>query len=290
MISALVVSHNAERYLARCLASLRAVAESGIELEIIVVDNASTDGSVDLIHRDFPDVFIEPLAVNVGFGAANNHAARLARGNRLLLLNSDAWLAPEAMLILDRALDSDAKLGLVAPQLRYPDGSLQTTWAPTCGVVGEALQRIRNRLEGWSVNHRQLPPVLRLLTGPGWYSAACLMVRRSAYDEVGGFDESYFLYFEDVDLCCRLLQAGWQLRADERAAAYHVGGASRDPERHEVLYRTSQLAFYEAYRPAWEVKLLRRRLHKKLARTPPGETHEALAAILAGPPQTPVRP
>lgn len=281
MISALVVSYNSARYLPRCLESLRAAAQSGVDLEIIVVDNASTDDSVDLVHRDFPEVFIEPLAINVGFGAANNHAARMARGDRFLLINSDAWLTEDALLVLDRALDSDAKLGLVAPQLRYPDGGLQTTWAATSGVVGEALQRLRNRLEGWSWNHRQVPPLLRLMTGPGWYSAACLLIRRRAWDMIDGFDERFFLYFEDVDLCSRLLRAGWRMRAEERADVHHVGGASRHPERHEVLYRTSQLTFYDAYRPAWEVTLLRRRLRKKLARIPPGDTHEALAALLA---------
>jgi len=286
MISALVVNHNAADFLPRCLASLRAAARFGIDLETIVVDNASSDQSVERVHREFPEVFLESLPVNIGFGAANNHAARMARGDRLLLINADAWLDRDALLVLDRALNAEPKLGLVAPQLHYPDGGLQTTWAPTCGVVGETLQRLRNRMEGWSWNHRQLPPVLRWVTGPGWYSAACVLIRRRAWDTVDGFDERYFLYFEDVYLCRRLLRAGWRMRIDGRATAYHVRGASRHPSHHEVLYRPSQLAFYDACRPAWEASLLRRRLTRKLARMTAGDAREALTALLAQSPGT----
>jgi GT2 family glycosyltransferase len=128
--------------------------------------------------------------------------------------------------------------------------------------------------------------VLRLITGPGWYSAACVLIRRRAWDTVDGFDERYFLYFEDIDLCRRLLRAGWSMRGDRRATAYHVRGASRHPSHHEVLYRPSQLAFYDTHRPPWEGRLLRRRLAKKLVRMPAGDRHQALASLLTQSPST----
>jgi len=280
MISALVVSHNAATYLPRCLASLRTAARSGVELEVIVVDNASSDDSLLAITRDFPEVFVEALDHNIGFGAANNRAAALARGDRLLLINADAWLGEGALARLDRGLEADPRAGLIAPQLRDPDGGLQTTWAATSGVVGESLQRVRNRLEGYPFNHRLLPSLLRRVTGPGWYSAACCLLRRAAWDAVDGFDERYFLYFEDVDLCRRLVRAGWRMRTEARASVFHVRGASRDPEHHELRYRTSQLAYYERCRPRWECHFLRRRLARKLRQMPPGENRSTLAALL----------
>lgn len=283
MITALVVSHNASAHIARCLDSLVAeAAAAAAALDIVVVDNASSDGTADLVRGGYPQVVLEALDENLGFGAANNRAARRARGDALLLINADAWLGPGALAALSDTLASDPRLALVAPQLRYPGGALQTTWAPTGGALGEAIQLLRNRMEGRPFNHRLLPPLLRLITGPGWYSAACLLLRRRAFETVGGFDERFFLYFEDVDLCRRLHAAGWKFAQAADAKVFHVRGASRDHGRHELRYRSSQLAYYAAARPAWESWLLRRRLRRRLRALPDDETRAGLAALLDG--------
>lgn len=276
--SILIVSYNAREHLTRCLESLARQAPA--ETEVIVVDNASRDGSADLVRERFPDCRLIALETNPGFGAANNRAAEVARGDALLLLNADAWLADDALEHLHSTLDGHPRAGLVAPQLRYPDGRWQFTWAPSTSVLGEVVQMARNRFEDAAWNHRLVPKVLRTLTGPGWYSGACLMVRRAAYEAVGGFDESIFLYFEDVDLCRRLRHRGWRLAQAPDATVFHVKGGSSDPASFELGYRGGQLAYYAKHRPRWEQRLLRRKLRRKFARWSHPEQRTALLALL----------
>jgi GT2 family glycosyltransferase len=264
-ITALIVSFNSVATLGRCLESVLA----GPPVEVVVVDGGSTDGSVALVRERFPQARLLELEQNVGFGAANNCGARLARGDQLLLLNPDAWLDPGALATLSARLAGSPRLAAVAPQLRYPDGTLQYTWVPEAGVLGEAIQRWRNRRSGaWA--HTSLERLLRALVGPGWLSAACLLVRRAAFDQVGGFDERFFLYFEDVDLCRRLARAGWRLAKEPAAGAVHVGSVglreeqrAGTPGRAALEYRRSQLRYYRKHRPAWEVRVVRRRLARR---------------------------
>lgn len=298
--SVLVVNHNAGPYLQECLERLRAVAgerrtQDG-SLEIILVDNASTDGSTEAV-REFqergsdpaPPVRLIPLERNVGFGAGCNTAVRHAAGRYLLLLNPDAWIDGPSLLLLEEALDADSRLGAAAPALHYPDGPPQFVWAPRVGVPGEAVQRFRNRFEGASWNHRLLPKLLNPFLGPGWFSAACLLVRRSAFEGVGGFDEGFFLYFEDAELGLRLARKGWRQRQVEGARAWHARGVTTarrgtrllSPEV-ERFYRASQLRYYDLHRPRWERSYLRRRLRRKFGRVADNEQRTALLRLLEG--------
>lgn len=261
MISVVITSYNARGHLERCLTKLAGQRDSWDE--VVVVDNASDDGSPALVEEAFPFCRLLRLPENVGFGAATNRGAELAAGEYLLLLNSDAWLADGALELLARRLDGDAGLALAAPRLFYPDDRPQFVWVPSTGVVGEAVQKLRNRYECRAWSHGPLARLLRLLLGPGWYTAACLLVRKSAFEAVGGFDERFFLYFEDVDLSLRLLRAGWKLAEVASAKAFHVKGGSRSGAA-EVAYRRSQLLYYRLHRPAWENRVLRRRLRRKL--------------------------
>ena len=111
---------------------------------------------------------------------------------------------------------TDDNIGLVAPRLFYPNGNPQFSWSPDRSIIGESLERIRNLTEEWKVAHDPIEKILRRLFRQGWYCAACWLIRKSAFQEIGGFDERFFLYFEDVDFCIRLRQAG--LEDDQRAA------------------------------------------------------------------------
>jgi GT2 family glycosyltransferase len=283
-VSALVVNHDAGDWIRRCLESLQAIAEawrsadagdsaSAAGLEAVVVDNASSDGSTATV-REFASTALPVRLVeagrNVGFGAACNLAAAKSAGRHLLLLNPDAWIDEESLRRLVEAQESDDRLAVAAPSLSYPDGSPQFVWAPPVGVLGEAIQRFRNRFEQVGWNYGLLPRLLRPSVGGGWYTAACLLVRRSAFEEVGGFDEGFFLYFEDADLCLRLRRAGFGLREVVGARAWHVRGAvtGGDRERRltpaaERFYRASQLRYYELHRPRWERAVLHRRLRRR---------------------------
>ncbi len=306
-VSALVVNYNAGDRLRRCLESLQAIGEAWrpdgaaapdsagtgaaggrpaagkcrparlpAGLEAVVVDNASVDGSSSSV-REFESAASPALPVrliesdrNLGFGAACNLAAAKSAGRHLLLLNPDAWIDEESLRRLVEALESDDRLAVAAPSLRYPDGARQFVWSPPTGVPGEAIQRFRNRFEGAGWNHRVLPPVLRLLVGPGWFTAACLLVRRSAFQRAGGFDEGFFLYFEDADLGLRLHRAGFRQREVAGARAWHLRGAVTGADRErgltpgvERFYRASQLRYYDLHRSRWERAALRRRLRRK---------------------------
>ncbi len=279
MISIILVSYNSRGYLRNCLEKLgpQVQAQRG---EVIVVDNASTDGSTAMVREEFPDCRLLSLAANVGFGAANNRGAQLAAGKYLLLLNVDAWLAPGCLAHLAWVLDTDLRLGLVVPRLRYPDGRLQFAWAPETGVVGETIQKLRNPFETRRWNHRQLPAVLRMVLGPGWHTAACMMVRRSAFDEIGGFDEKMFLYFEDVDLSRRMRLSGWKMQMVWGAQAFHVKGGSQRGDRAELEYRRGQRYYYRKHRPEWENRLLRWRMRRKFARVANPELRCELLKLL----------
>jgi GT2 family glycosyltransferase len=260
-----VVTYNSERTLARCLESVL----DDPAIEVLVVDNGSTDCTLSLVRDRFSSARLLELDENRGFGAANNRAERVARGERLLLLNPDAWLDPGALPLLEATLDASPGLAAVAPQLRYPDGRLQCTWYPETGVLGEAIQRWRNLLSGrWA--HGWLEPAARLIVGPGWLTAACLLLRREAFRQAGGFDEDFFLYFEDVDLCRRLSQLGWRLAKEPAAGAVHVVSVGmRSEEESESIsraaleYRRSQLRYYRKHRPPWEWRFLRRLLTRR---------------------------
>ncbi len=278
MISVLVVNYNGHDHLQHCLERLANQADS--HDEVVVVDNASTDGSADMVRRDFPSTRLIDLDENIGFGAANNRAAAAAKGDRLLLLNSDAWLADDALPRLDAALRKEPRLALVAPELHYPDGRRQFAWAPETGVLGEAVQMLRNRFESRSWAHRLPPLWLRPLLGPGWFTAACVLLRRAAFEAVGGFDEDIFMYFEDVDLSCRLRHAGWQLGSVPEATAFHVKGGSRPSGRGEIEYRRAQLYYYRKHRPAWENFYLRSRMRRKFSRYPDPEVRLELLKLV----------
>ncbi len=259
MISVIIANHNGEEHLDRCLGSL---GPPGPQLEIILVDNASSDGSLDLVGRRFPGVRVLPQTSNLGFAAANNIGAEVAKGDALLFLNNDAWLEPDALELLADRLEANRRVGLVAPRLRYPDGHRQFSWSPARGILGEALQRLRNGFEARSWVHGTLAKGLGRLAGRTWYTAACILIRSSAFGQIGGFDSSFFMYFEDVDLCVRLEEAGWILVQEPRAVVIHVGGFRRNAAVDD-LYRPSQLRYYRVHRPAWEAQLMTSRLRRR---------------------------
>lgn len=248
-LSAVVVSYGARDLLARCLASLAGVPE------IVVVDNASPDGSADLVRERFPGVRLLALPRNVGFAAAANAGARAASGDRLFFLNPDVEAPPGAA---DRvAAILDGLPGAVAAGFRQidADGRFQLSLGPTPGFAAEFARRVlQRRLDR---GDRRLGALLdRLLARPRvvpWVSGATLLVRRDAFERVGGFDERFFLYFEDIDLCLRLRAAGGRVYYLPSPTFVHHRGRSAATARAlaERAYRESQLQFWEKHRGPW---------------------------------------
>ncbi|MCP4900839.1 MAG: glycosyltransferase family 2 protein [bacterium] len=269
MISVLIVAYNSGEVLQRSVASIGCPPAN--DVEVVVVDNASSDGCCDGLEDRFPWIKLVTLRSNRGFGAATNHAASKATGDAFLLLNSDAWLEDDALIHLAEKLTQQDELAMTVPTLLYPDGGAQFGWSPTPGVVGEVVQKVRNRCEGWRWAHGPFEQIWRRLAEPGWFTAACMLVRRSAFEEVGGFDEAMVMYYEDADLCQRLQQRGWKLERVDSAVVRHVRGGSLGPDWLEMERRRSQMRFYRKHRPVWEIKFLVAHLRRKCPEGPIAE-------------------
>jgi N-acetylglucosaminyl-diphospho-decaprenol L-rhamnosyltransferase len=229
-VSVVVVSYHARDHMERSLAS---VVDGGYE--VIVVDNGSSDGSVEFVRHRFPTVRLLALGENRGFGAANNAGLGVASGRYVLLLNSDAWPVGDAVDQLTRYADRHPEAAVVGPRLLNPDGSLQRSvrgFPSLWRVATEFLflrklaksSRVFNAFYACNFDHREEREV-------DWLKGAVLLLRRSAVEQVGGFDTSFFLFSEEVDLCYRLRQAGWRIRFWPGAEFVHVGGLSTLSDR-----------------------------------------------------------
>ena len=243
-IAVAVVNYNTVDDLRTCLAS---VYDAGAR-EVVVKDNGSTDGSVDMVRREFPHVRVHPDFGNPGYGAASNQAVDACAAPHVLLLNSDTLLAPNTLDVLDEYLAAHPTVGLVGPRLHNTDGSLQRSAHAyprpfTIRPILKHIPRVRDRsLLTWP--HDRPRPV-------PWVKGAALAIRRSAFDQVRGFDRSFFMYFEETDLCRRLWQAGWEVHFTPATAIVHKGGASTAQVRAQmtVQFYASMRLFYERHYP-----------------------------------------
>jgi len=234
-ISVAVVSYNTCALLRACLLSLQArVAEGEARLEIIVADNGSADGSVDMVRAEFPGVRLIETGGNIGFGRANNAALSDARGRCFCLLNSDAEVLPGALSQSLATLDAHTDIGLVGGQLLWPDGRPQTSWGvdPTLAAVFRE-QTFLPPLSSPSLNRGGSPSSAgRGSEGHSFdvdqICGAFMLIRREAWQEVGGFDPAYFMYNEDVDLNVRLRRASWRVVFLPGVhITHHLGSSSR---------------------------------------------------------------
>jgi hypothetical protein len=259
-ISAILVNHNGRAHIGPCLKALASELPSGGE--IIVVDNASTDGSPEYIAAEFPAVKLIAGGSNPGFGAANNRGAAAAAGRGFLFLNTDTVVGPGSIGRLRAALDGSPGTGAVGPALVHPDGSYQVSFGRWVGFLGQLVQKtVLNPYWKRALGRRVRP--LR----PGWLSAACCLVRREAFEAAGGFDETFFLYFEDIDLCRRIRREGWRLLFEPRARVVHIGGGSTAarPAEARFEYRRGQLRYYTKHAPALSRFFLRLYLRAAVA-------------------------
>ncbi len=220
-VAVVVPSWNTLRFLPRCLASL---AGQDVETETLVVDNGSTDGSLEHLRREgVPHV---ALPENVGFAAAVNLGVARTAAPAVLVLNADTVLEPGCLTPLLAALTADAGLGGVQPRLLQleGDGGKVSIEAARLYSAGQALTRDGRAVEV-AASERQRPEHLRRREIFGVCGAACLL-RRELFSELGGYDESYFAFYEDVDLNVRARIAGWRFEYVPEAVIWHVGNAS----------------------------------------------------------------
>ncbi len=229
-VSVILVNYNTAHLLQRCMDALR-LAARGLSLQVVLVDNASQDGSPALIRRDFPELTLIESGGNLGFGRANNLALPHCRGRHILLLNTDAFVEEATVIEAVRCLDGDTKVGVVGVRLMGDDGLQQ----PSCRYFPTPLNLFLQKtgLDRWFSGVRGVddPHWNPAVTADcDWVPGCFLLTRRSIVEAIGLFDPRFFLYSEEVDLCRRIKAAGWKIRYLAGVRAVHIGGESAKSE------------------------------------------------------------
>jgi hypothetical protein len=252
-LSIIFVNYNDRRHLEECLTSLQKNALS-FSHEIIVVDNASTDGSYEPVGHKFREVRWISLSENAGFSKANNRGARESRGDFLLFLNTDTVVPPGALTGLLENLRSDESAGAAGPALYRGRSKFQVSFGRSVDFFAQFRQKIF-----LNPYYKIALKKSRKKRETGWLSAACFLCRRTAFERMGGFDENFFIYFEDIDLCLRMRKAGWKLIYLPRIAVFHEGGGATSgrPGLSRYEYRKSQMYFYQKHNSKASLGLLR---------------------------------
>ena len=250
--SFIVVSWNAQAYLRQCLDSIVADS-SGLDVEVIVVDNVSSDGSPEMVEAEYPWVAVVRNDANVGFARANNQGIAVSAAEYLCLVNSDVVIHPGCLAEMKRFLDAHPEIGLAGPKVLNSDGTLQLSCRDTPNLRS-ALFRSLGPGHGLSpivhvrrALHDRLGP--RRGSRRGVLSGCCWFARREAVGEVGGLNEAFFMYGEDMDWCLRFNRSGWQVVFNPTPTITHYGGASssRQPTRFFIEMQRADLQYWRMH-------------------------------------------
>ena len=249
-LSIVIISYNTKDLLKKCLSSILAsLASSSLNYEVIVVDNGSTDGSQEIIKREFPSVRLMLNKSNLGYGKANNQAAKNAQGQKLLFLNSDIEVIDESIEKLVQFGKQDGFQSIYGGKLFNLDGSPQ----PSCGYFYTLpITFISLFLKGDQLHLSRSSPTLVKKTE--WVSGACLMIGKNKFNTLGGFDEKIFMYMDEVDLCFRARHKGIDIIFYPEAVFTHIGSASSKDKRTSYINLFNGLLYF--YKKHWPQKLV----------------------------------
>jgi GT2 family glycosyltransferase len=250
-----VVSYNTRELLRACLDSVLRESPS----EVVVVDNSSSDGSGEMVKTDFPFADLIQNGANLGYGAAANQAVAHCSADYVLLLNSDTILRPGSLREMSSYLRQNPRVALVGPRIVNLDGTLQRSCFPYPTPFDVLLD-----LSNLSLLIRHIPVLQEVYLRTWshdcarpvpWVLGAALAIRREAFEAVGGCDESFFLYYEEVDLCYRLARSGWEVHYAPVGDIIHVGGASARQRRADmsVQFFASLVQFYHRHYSRWSL-------------------------------------
>jgi N-acetylglucosaminyl-diphospho-decaprenol L-rhamnosyltransferase len=249
-LSVIIVNWNTKDLLAGCLRSLFATVRN-LELEVILLDNASTDGSADMVRTRFPQVKLIQSQENVGFARGNNVALTHAMGQYVLLLNPDTVVLDGAIEQLYQALQTFPRLGAAGAQLLNADGSCQPSWGhfPSLWTEVPGVNRLKSSAPE-ALEYNLLQNTKSSVLSVDWVSGACLMIRRKAMDQVGLLDEDYWLYTEEADWCFRAQKAGWKIGWLPTAQIVHKARAASRQRYTETMihFHRSRLLFLLKHR------------------------------------------
>ncbi len=260
-LSIIIVSWNVRELLADCLRSVEQ-NRGQLDLEVIVVDSASSDGSPDMIQERFPWVRLVASADNIGFPRGNNLGIGIASGRYLLLLNPDTVILGDALSQMASYLDEHAHVGVVGGQLLNADGSVQPSRRrfPTLATGLFESTWLQPYAPRGLLQHYYMEDIADDVIGEvDWLAGACLMVRRETVVAAGLMDEAYFMYSEELDWCRRIKAAGWRIVYLPTAQiVHHVGKSSEQAvtQRH-IDYQRAKLRYYYKFHGRWSGGFLR---------------------------------
>jgi N-acetylglucosaminyl-diphospho-decaprenol L-rhamnosyltransferase len=262
-VAAVIVNYNARDHLLECVRSLRA---DGVET-VVVADNSSVDGSQEALVGADSDARWVGTGGNLGYGAGANRGVAVTAEPILFVLNPDVVVEPGTVKALVAALERDDGLAAVGPRIEDPDGSLY----PSARRFPDLAVAAGHAFLGYVAPNNRFSRAYKLLDWDhsqagevDWVSGSCFAVRRDAFEAVGGFDESFFMYVEDVDLCWRLRRAGWRVGYEPAGRVVHTGGVSTDQTPYRMIL--------EHHRSLWRFA----------RRTAKGPRRWALPAVAAG--------
>lgn len=250
MLSILIVNWNVRDLLRDCLRSIER-GRGALEVEVIVVDSASGDDSVAMVAAEFPWVTLRPQSENVGFPRGNNIALAEARGDHLLLLNPDTVVLDDALTVMVAYLEKNPEVGAVGPQLLNPDGSVQSSRRrfPTLATGFFESTWLEGVAPGVLRRYYALDLPDDRMADVDWLVGACIMIPRGVYEQIGGLDEAYFMYSEELDWCRRIKEAGWRVVYHPGArVVHHVGKSSEQAvtARH-INFQRAKLRYFLKY-------------------------------------------
>lgn len=241
--AAVVVNYNAGEHLRPCIESVLADTSAG-PVDLVVVDNASTDGSLASLH-DLP-VRIVHSPGNVGYARAANLGAAVATAPIVAVLNPDLVIAPGTAGAMCAVLDARPDVGVVGPSLwtesgeHYPSARQLPSLATSLGHAAFGMVAPTNR---WTRRYRELDLDPKQPRDPDWLSGAALWLRRDALDSIGGWDERFFMFLEDIDLCARLRDHGWVVSYEPKGSVVHVEGVSRRSHPYRMIVAHHRSAY-----------------------------------------------
>lgn len=245
-VSIIIVSYNSKNFLLQCIDSIYKRLKR-CNFEIILIDNDSIDGSQDIVRRRFPGVNLVANKTNVGFAMANNQGLSLARGEFFFLLNPDTEIMSGAIESIISFMNRNPSVGIVGPKLVRSDSTIQSSCKKFPTLRGELLQNI--------FTDKFIPVFVKSCFGDeipvskhemrvDWVTGACLAIRRKMIEQVGQFDESFFLYYEEVDLCFRAKKRGWDICFFPEAVVVHHGGKSTEKNLRRSLLAAFESKYY----------------------------------------------
>jgi GT2 family glycosyltransferase len=260
MISVIIIQYNNSRLTHTAIESFRKY--HSCNYEIILVDNGSTEPNAVEFAKNIPNLKLICLDTNLGFGRANNLAVHKSLGDVLLFLNNDTITTSDFISKIETEFYNDSSIGIIGPKLCNSDGSLQLSHGKLPSIFIECADKViyslvdkKNKLV---TNY--LKPQYEKKTSTEWVTGAALFIKKKLFQELNGFDESFFMYFEDKDLCKRVIDSGGRVVFFPESSLIHLRGASLNEPNRKFLnkkYRESQMLYYRKHKTKFEQMLLK---------------------------------